>query len=636
MNKKMPAVWCVVAILLGAMVCSTATAFTWGTKPAEPEKIEQMRAEAERAKREAARKSFEKAKVDLQEIISEIDLPQDTSVRMTAKELRISGNTLISTDKLIKNLPLIYNDSDEPLTEADSSYLYDFRVLKDIAINPGASRQVSARTVRGLTRYILSAYQAKDYAGIYVYVPKEAMTADSQLRGSILPVRVIEAKVTDVTVKTYDPNQNETETGYLRHSAVEAWSPVRPDRVANQKELNDFVNLLNANPDRYVSAAVTKGTEPNSLAVRYDIYEANPWHYFIQVDNSGTRERQWNPRAGIINTNLLGYDDTFTVIFQSPWDSTFEDNYSAFGSYDFPLAGPRLRLKLYGGYSEFDISPEGGLFNFLGSGTFYGGVLRYNLLQSDGWFVDLKGTIEHTRSKVNPSIFTSELGSDVQFWLAGAGIDLHHSDDMSRTGLSFDWFESLGGESSAAMFTKARTNSDSDFAIYVASVSHSQYMDPNKISRLTGSVRWIGSDERLAPAKMTSFGGMYSIRGYDEYEYVADGGTLASLQYEYDLVKAGKLKEETEQPDIDEEEETEKPLLRKLAPLVFLDYGRGKVRHPVGTELGHDELFSVGGGLIVELGDNFSGAVYYGHPLTATENTREGKGRVHVGMMLRW
>jgi len=632
-TKVMRAWCCVCVVLLGTVVCYGATTPFWGRKTAEPEKIEQMRAEAEQAKREAAQKQFEKAKVNLQEIISQIDLPQDTSVRMTAKELRLSGNTLISTEKLIKNMPLIYNDSDKALTKAESSFLYDFRVLKDIALNPGASRQISARTIQGLTRYILSQYRAKNYAGIFVYVPTATVLGGTQLRDEILSIRVMEAPVTDVTVKTYDPNQNETEKGYLRHSAVEAWSPVRPGRVANQKELDDFVNLLNLNPDRYVSAVVTRGTEPNSLAVRYDIYEANPWHWFAQIDNSGTRERQWNPRVGVINTNLLGYDDTFTTIYQSPWDATMQDNYSVFGSYDFPLVGQKLRLKLYGGYSEFDITPESGLFDFLGSGTFYGGILRYNLLQADGWFVDLKGAVEHTRSKVNTTIFTSALGSDVQFWLAGAGVDIHKTEDMARTSLGFDWYKSLGGESDATMFTKSRTNSDSLFTIYTANASHSRYMDPNKISRLSSSVRWTGSTERLAPAKMTSFGGMYSVRGYDEYEFVADGGILASIQYEYDLVKAGQLQQA---PEENAEEETEKPFLRKLAPLAFFDYGRAKVRHPISTERGHEELFSVGSGLMVELGDHFSGAVYYGYPLTSTPDTREGKGRVYAGMMLRW
>jgi hemolysin activation/secretion protein len=57
-------------------------------------KVEQIREEAERAKREA----HEKAKANLEEEISEIDLPQDTSRQIIVKEVRISGNTLLTTD----------------------------------------------------------------------------------------------------------------------------------------------------------------------------------------------------------------------------------------------------------------------------------------------------------------------------------------------------------------------------------------------------------------------------------------------------------------------------------------------------------------------------------------------------------
>jgi len=192
----------------------------------------------------------------------------------------------------------------------------------------------------------------------------------------------------------------------------------------------------------------------------------------------------------------------------------------------------------------------------------------------------------------------------------------------------------LGGESGGDEFRLARRNAESDFTIYTGSAAHSQYLDPNKVHRLSGSFRWVGSDERLVPAKMTAFGGMYTVRGYDEYEFVADGGILASAQYEFDLVKYEESKEIAE--GWAEQEEQKKPFLRKLAPLAFLDYGRGKIRHPVGTENGHEELISIGVGTIVELGDNFSGAVYYGYPLEATDGTRTGKGRVNVGLILRW
>jgi hemolysin activation/secretion protein len=53
-----------------------------------------------------------------QTVVEQLDLPEDTSSRFGIKQLRISGNTLISTDKLLEDLPLVYNASDKPLQEA--------------------------------------------------------------------------------------------------------------------------------------------------------------------------------------------------------------------------------------------------------------------------------------------------------------------------------------------------------------------------------------------------------------------------------------------------------------------------------------------------------------------------------------
>ena len=126
---------------------------------------------------------------------------------------------------------------------------------------------------------------------------------------------------------------------------------------------------------------------------------------------------------------------------------------------------------------------------------------------------------------------------------------------------------------------------------------------------------------------MTSFGGMYSVRGYDEYEIVADGGVLASIQYEYDLVRHRRA--DGGKALIHEE-------LRKLAPLAFVDFGRTRIKDPVPGEEKSETLLSVGVGTIFEIGNNFSAAVYYGHPLKKTDGTREGKGRVNASAMIRW
>jgi hemolysin activation/secretion protein len=605
------------------------------TKRGAAEQIEAKREEAAKAKREAAEKArqenFEKSRAKLEQEIAKLSLPQDTTPVFNVRQISITGNTLISTDDLLKNVPPIYNASKKPLAKADSKDLYDFRVLQEVILQPGEPRQISSRTIQGFTQYLLSVYQARNYGGIYVYVPSEAAKAGVELKDGVLPITVLEAAVSEVAVRFYDPNQQLEEKGFLRKTAVEDWSPVKAGQPANQKKLNDFVNLLNLNPDRYVSAVVAKGATPESVAVSYDIYEANPWHWFAQIDNSGTEDRKWTPRIGLINTNLFGIDDTFTAVYQAKPDSTYNDTYALYGSYDFPLMGPKLRLNLYGGYSEYDINPATGDFNFIGRGYFYGGLLRYNAYQAEGWFFDILGGLSHEKSKVTPSIFgTTTQESDVTMNLGTVGIDIHRETDMANTSLTFDIVHDIGGGSDEEAFNDAREGAKPDFTIYTIAASNSQFLDPNKVNRLSGTFRWILPDERLVPAKMTSFGGMYSVRGYHELEYVADGGILASLQYEFDIIKYEQSKEAGEPA------KEKKPWLRKLAPLAFMDYGRGKIRHPITGEIGREEFISIGPGVLVELGEHLSAAVYCGFPLESTEATDSGDGRVNVSLMARW
>ena len=618
----------VLVFVLGSIFCLELIAAERSSSEYDP-KMEQMRDEAKRAQREA----LEKAKTKLEQDISEIDLPEDRTRPIDVKEIRISGNTLLTTDELLADMPLIYNDSTESLKMADSSNLYDFRVLHEIIMDPGQVRQVTTRTIRAFTQYIVSVYRKHNYAGIYVYIPSQTMTDGEKFVDDIMHVEVLEAAVSTVKVTQYDIEQNKVEEGYLSRDAVLKWSPIKEGQVGNQKKLDDFVNLLNLNPDRYVSAVVTKGDKPDTLTVAYDIYETDPWHYFLQVDNSGTRDRQWNPRFGIINTNLLGFDDQFTAIVQAPPESDAEDNYSLYGTYDFPIMGPKLRLNLYGGYSEYDINPETGGINFLGNGSFVGGILRYNALQWEGWFFDVLGSMSYERSKLTPSLFPDFLGTDLHMAIWGVGAEVHRSTDMEDASVSFNRHTSFDSSDSAE-FNLARTNADNDFTIYTTNASYSRFLDASQVQRVGASFRHITSAERLVPAKMTTFGGMYTVRGYDEYEIVADGGILASAQYEFDLIKYDKVMKSDEGNT--ETAEPDKLELKKLAPLVFFDYGRAEIQHPVAGEREYTSLASVGAGMLFEVGDNFSGGVYYGYPLRKTDSTRRGKGRVNVGFLLRW
>ena len=558
---------------------------------------------------------------------------EDTSQRFLVKELRINGNDSISTAELLEELPFAYKIS-EQIDDTAVEQVYDFRVLHDVILAPGQEREVSLKTIQGLTKYVLSIYQEEGYAGIYVYIPVEAVEGTDKLVDKILPIEVLEGKIAEIAVERYDFDRQELEKGFLKESALKSWSPVKEGEVIQKNKVDDFVKLLNLNPDRYVSAVISRSTEPNALNLTYDIYEANPWHWYSQVDNSGTKDRQWSPRIGITNTNFTGIDDRFSAMYQAPWDSGIVDNYALFGSYDFPLFTPRLRLNFYGGHSEFNVTPQGGPFNFLGRGSFYGSILSYNVFQKDNWFVDVTGSLSQENSKVTPML---GLASDVDMDLWGIGINIHRSDDMSNTSLTFNRIESLGG-SSRSEFDTARSNAEPDFTIYNFGAAHSQYLETSKVNRVSASFRLITSDERLVPAKMTTFGGFYSIRGYDEDEIVADGGILMSGQYEFDLVKHSDSLENREATSEAGSEETQdnKPWLRKLAPLAFIDFGRAKIKSPLVGEQGTQELCSLGVGTIAELGDNFSAGIYYGWPLRGTDQTNKGDGRLNFSCVYRF
>ena len=559
--------------------------------------------------------------------VAEITLPEDTSQRFAVKEIRISGNNLVSTTELLEKMPLTYPPPGERDVNA-AEEIYDFRTVVDVFVNPGREREVSLKTIQGLTKYVLSIYQDKGYAGIYVYVPAKAVEGEAKLADNILPIEVLEGKVAKVTIERYDFDRQVQKEGFLKDSVINSWSPAQVGEVINKKELGDYVNLLNLNPDRYVSAVISRSTEPNALNLTYDVYESSPWHLYLQVDDSGTDDRKWAPRLGIINTNLTGIDDRFSVMYQAPWEKDIEDEYSVFGSYSLPVFTPRLRLNLYSGYSQFDIPGLSGI-NFIGNGSFSGGILSYNIFQKDDWFFDITGSFSHEKSKITPSL---GIESDVSMDLFGGGAHLHRSDDMSDTSFSFNTSTNVSGTGDE--LDVALRLDDGDFTIYNFAARHNMYLDTEKINRLSGTFRLITTDERLVTAKMTSFGGLYSIRGYEEDEIVADGGIIISAQYEFDLVKYNEAKQEKVTES--EESEEEKTWLTKLAPLVFVDVGRAKIKDPLVGEQGTYELSSIGAGVVVEVGDNFNAGIYYGWPLRGTEETDKGDGRFSFSFIYRY
>lgn len=193
------------------------------------------------------------------------------------------------------------------------------------------------------------------------------------------------------------------------------------------------------------------------------------------------------------------------------------------------------------------------------------------------------------------------------------------------------------GGASESEFAKARVNTDPDFTIYTLAASHRRFIDRNDIHELSGSLRSISFNERLVPAKMTTFGGLYSVRGYEEDEIVADGGIIASAQYKFDLTKYlnGPEQDNAGQPNGGSGKASgDSPA--NISLLAFVDHGRARIKDPVPGEKRAVDLWGAGLGATVEMGEHTYGGFYYSWPLRGTSDTDRGDGRWNFNFRYLW
>ena len=111
MVRRMYCIFLCVCFCFAAGYAIAADSIEPTTAQPEPT-LEAKAAQARRAEAAVKRrqKAVETSKAKLEEIITQLDLPQDTSPRITAQEVRIIGNTKVSTDKLLANIPGVYNE----------------------------------------------------------------------------------------------------------------------------------------------------------------------------------------------------------------------------------------------------------------------------------------------------------------------------------------------------------------------------------------------------------------------------------------------------------------------------------------------------------------------------------------------
>ncbi len=443
--------------------------------------------------------------------------------------------------------------------------------LRDITpVNPGL---FSAGALSSVARSIVTSLQKQGLASIIVQLHPDDIDAetgvDKRADGNLdLRLIVWTGIVGQVrSVAAGDRFDSAIANGELErintdsrsHQRIREQSPVGEGSLVDKASVDEYVFRLNRHPGRRVDVAVAPGAEEGQVALDYIISEAKPWSVYGQISNTGTENtNRLRERFGFVHNQLTSRDDVLRLDYIT---NGFDESHTLLASYDFPLKSDKIRLKVFGGYSEYDASEVGfSGESFTGQNYTAGAEVAWNAYQHQNFFLDLIGGLRWQSVKTTNELFFTS-GSE-QYAVPYLGIRGERVSDVRETyfGLTYEvQIADVSGANAEELNNLGRPNVDEDWQVLKFDAYHSFYVEPliSQVYKGTGdrgptslahelafSARGqYGFNNRLIPNEQDVVGGLFSVRGYPESLVAGDSVVIASAEYRFHWPRTWALSE---------------------------------------------------------------------------------------------
>lgn len=388
--------------------------------------------------------------------------------------------------------------------------------------------------------------------------------------------------------------------------------------------LDAQLQLANGNPVKRTSVVMQPGLH-ETIDFAVQVQDARPWRFATTLDNTGSQETgELRFGLGFQHANLWNRDHIISFQYvtaphrDDDSDSLalpFEDDVRIFGaSYLAPIPSLRGALELYGGSANVDSGIVAGVFDITGSGSVLGGRFELNLPTHRIWEQRLALGYE-----------TRDYDNDVQ--LAGGSEQLipdyrvnplalayeaeaQHAQIGASVGLSLSHNLPSGSNSGAADFDAVRAGANRDYTIW--RLNGGAQLGLGGAGEIWVRLEGQYTSDLLVPGEQFGIGGMNSVRGLEERQFIADRGLSASVEWlSPNLFPSW-----------------EKTLSRIV---LFVDGASGQTIDPTAMERGSIDIASAGAGLRFGNGRNISLRLDYGHLIDPDPDLDTGSGRWHGG-----
>lgn len=403
---------------------------------------------------------------------------------------------------------------------------------------------------------------------------------------------------------------------YFKKNRLKYYWKIPKGEVIHYEKISKSLQMMNKNPDREVKAALEAGAEPKTTDVVLTAKTSFPLHFTASFDNAGsTPTGKGRQGYGFKHNNFLGFDDTLIV------GDTFGNHFDGWYAYhNIPISSNGTSL-LYG-YSHSESRPKKEFaINALNSFADNTSIAIYqDIYKKDEnrgvAFVEFDA--KDKTVKMNTGVYSRDclrifkFGSDFNF--RGLGSLFNIAPELSQGVTAF-------GASSVGNPLASR-GAKPNFTKFVLGMKYRKILPLN--IQFNAKVKAQTCSTKLTPQEEFGLGGLDSVRGYPDSDYLADDAFIENLEL---VFPAFFIPQKIKMPFSD------KTFRQNTSLVLFSDYGWGRRRSPLSSDQKSVNFLSAGPGLRINLFDKAMMRLEWGFQLGANRSiTEKGTSQFHFSV----
>ena len=486
------------------------------------------------------------------------------------------------------------------------------RIEATLAPYTGADRTID--DLRAARAALESLYARRGYGATQVLLPEQ------ELKDGVVRLRVVEARLG--AVRTEGNRFFDDDNIRASLPALAPGQPLATERLATE------LRLANESPVKQTTVVLKPGASADEVDAEVRVVDQRPWRFSLSLDNTGTPDTgNYRIGAGFQYANLFNRDHVLNVQYVT--SPSQEDNpdqlalppnsrVTIWGAgYHAPLPSLGDSIDLVAGYANVNSGVVQNLFNISGSGRVYAG--RYNLglprLANVDQKLSLGYAVNYYDNNIVPEGTSTTIVPDYVLHPLSLAYTGAWRDAANEVGFFASGVRNLpgGANGDQAQFDLVRPGAEADYTLGQFGVNWLHRLPRDAQARVRFTAQY--SSDMLLPAAQFGIGGMDSVRGFLERQFIGDKGFSGTF--------------EVYTPDLAAAEGTGV----RVRFLAFYDYGRVWINDPQVFEQRVTGISSAGPGVRIAYRSNVALRFDYGFVIQQGTPSNQSTGRANFSLV---